>query len=158
MNLASRMSPPAGYGFAMQTQIHLLVLPYPARGHNLASIQLARKFVPHGVRITVANIFSNMSAELLDICKAEGFAVANLGIRPDHPGFANLPFLGHVESVQGETERFVSSQSPSVTCIISDIFLGWAQVSWSIRACSMIGFCSDVVFQLPDPSVQSSGN
>jgi len=113
----------------METQIHLLVLPYPARGHNLASVQLARKFVPYGVRVTVANIFSNMSADLLDVCKAEGFAVANLGIRPDQPGSFNLPFLGDVESVQGETEQFVSSQSPSVTCILSDIFLGWTQVS-----------------------------
>lgn len=111
----------------METRIHLLVLPYPARGHDLAALQLARKFVPYGVRITVANIFSNMSAELLDICKAEGLAVKNLGIRPDPSGSRNLPFLGHIESVQGETEGFVSSLSPSVTCILSDIFLGWTQ-------------------------------
>lgn len=108
---------------------HLLVIPYPARGHNLASIQLARKFLPYGVRVTMANIFSNMSQDLLDVCETEDIKVVNLGICPANPGPSNLPFLGDVESVQGETKHLVASLTPAVTCILSDIFLGWTQVS-----------------------------
>lgn len=116
------------------TALHVLVIPYPARGHNLASIQLARKFVRYGVRITMANIFSNLSQDLLEICKTEEIQVVNLGVRPAHPGHANLPYLSDVESVQGEAEQLLASlQSPAVTCILSDIFLGWTQVRDTIQ-------------------------
>jgi hypothetical protein len=113
--------------------IHVLVIPYPARGHNLASLQLARKFLPYGVRVTLGNIFDNLSAELLDVCRTENITVTSLGVRPADRGPANLPFMGDVESVQGETEQLVGSLASGidplpVTCIVSDIFLGWTQV------------------------------
>lgn len=112
--------------------IHVLVIPYPARGHNLASLQIARKFLPYGVRVTLGNIFDNLSAELLDVCRTENITVTSLGVRPADHGLANLPFMGDVESVQGETEQLVGSlasgiDSLPVTCIVSDIFLGWTQ-------------------------------
>ena len=109
--------------------IHLMVIPYPARGHDLAALQVARKLLSYGVRITMVNIFSNMSQDHLVVCIAENISVVNLGIRPAHgPGPSGLPFLGDMESVQGETELLVRNLSPAVTCIISDQFLGWTQV------------------------------
>ncbi|XP_024399644.1 UDP-glycosyltransferase 76C1 [Physcomitrium patens] len=112
---------------------HLLVIPYPARGHNLATLQLARMFLPYGVRITVGNIFDNMAQDFLDICRAEDMTVVNLGVRPaDHPVNTNLPYFDVVKRVQGETEQLVErlnadTESPPLTCILSDIFLGWTQ-------------------------------
>ena len=113
--------------------VHMLVVPYPARGHNLVCIQLARKFLPYGVRVTLANIFDNLSPDLLHVCQTENITVANLGVCPADPGPGNLPFMGDVESVQGETEQLVANfasgtDSLPVTCIVGDILLGWTQV------------------------------
>ncbi|KAG0615797.1 hypothetical protein M758_5G067700 [Ceratodon purpureus] len=112
--------------------VHMLVVPYPARGHNLVCIQLARKFLPYGVRVTLANIFDNLSPDLLHVCQTENITVANLGVCPADPGPGNLPFMGDVESVQGETEQLVANfasrtDSLPVTCILGDILLGWTQ-------------------------------
>ncbi|KAG0576275.1 hypothetical protein KC19_5G068000 [Ceratodon purpureus] len=112
--------------------VHMLVVPYPARGHNLVCIQLARKFLPYGVRVTLANIFDNLSPDLLHVCQTENITVANLGVCPADPGPGNLPFMGDVESVQGETEQLVANfasgtDSLPVTCIVGDILLGWTQ-------------------------------
>lgn len=108
--------------------IHLLVIPYPARGHSLAACQLARKFVRDGVRITLVDLFSDMAAEHLDICATEGIHVAKVGPADADRGALPLPYLKLVESVEGETEQLIASLSQPVTCIISDFFLGWTQV------------------------------
>ncbi|KAG0615457.1 hypothetical protein M758_5G042700 [Ceratodon purpureus] len=108
--------------------VHVMVIPYPARGHNVASIQLSRELVRHGARVTLVNIFDNISADRLLVCRRESIAVVDVGVCPDAPGPGNLPYLREVESVQGETEQVVAEiGSPAVTCIVSDVFLGWTQ-------------------------------
>lgn len=107
--------------------VHVLVIPYPARGHSLAACQLARKFVRDGVRVTVFNLFSEMGSEQSELCATDGIEVLRVGPADADKGTVALPYLKVVNTVVSEAEQLIDSLSPPVSCIIGDFFLGWTQ-------------------------------
>ena len=116
--------------------IHVAILPYPSTGHTQPAIQLARKLLSHGVRLTMFNIFESLEDEQLAALRAINLPVVNLGVRPATTRHLGLPYFDHIESLEGELETVLGNllgaadgaASPP-TCIISDIFLGWTQAS-----------------------------
>lgn len=113
---------------AEESGVHVLVIPYPARGHSLAACQLARKFVRDGVRVTVFNLFHEMGDEQTELCASEGIEVLKVGPADADKGTVALPYLVVVNTVVPEAEQKIASLSPPVSCIIGDFFLGWTQV------------------------------
>lgn len=117
--------------------IHVAILPYPAAGHTRPSIQLAKKLLAHGVRLTMFNIFESLEDEQLAALRALNVPVVNLGVRPATTRVLGLPFFDYVESLEGELETVLGNllgaaadgAAPALTCIISDVFLGWTQAS-----------------------------
>lgn len=112
--------------------IHVAILPYPAAGHTRPAIQLAKKLLSHGVRLTMVNIFESLEDEQLAALRALNLPVVNLGVRPATTRVVGLPYFDHIESLEGELETVVGNllgAAPALTCIISDIFLGCTQAS-----------------------------
>lgn len=134
-------------------KIHVAILPFPAAGHTRPAIQLARKLLSHGVRLTMFNIFESLEDEQLAALRAINLPVVNLGVRPATTRVLGLPYFDQTESLQGDLETVLENllgaadgAAPALTCIISDIFLGWTQASPNSHYCT--SFSSSGTIQL----------
>lgn len=113
--------------------LHAVIIPYPLEGHNLPAVQLARKLAGCGIEVTFANVFECLAQEHFEILHSDSIRTVNLGLATD-PGPGPLPYFKVVESLEGEAEKLLEKLSNEnvaspPTCLISDIFLGWTQVS-----------------------------
>lgn len=119
----------------MATQPHVVILPFPAKGHSIPVLHFARQLSALGVTITFVNAFDHIEPK--DFKQVEGLdklRVVGLGGLPQ-PGdeIGPLPMIPASERITQDFEdllqelRSTPGLAPPV-CILCDMFLGWTQV------------------------------
>ncbi|KAG2376528.1 UDP-glycosyltransferase protein [Vigna angularis] len=112
------------------SNVHVLVLPYPAQGHINPLLQFAKRLASKGVKATVATTHYT----------ANSIAAPNITVEPISDGFDRAGFAEANNDVQLFLSSFRSNgsrtlsqlikkyhQTPSpVTCIVYDSFFPWA--------------------------------
>jgi len=113
-----------------QSNVHVLVLPYPAQGHINPLLQFAKRLASKGVKATVATTHYT----------ANSIAAPNITVEPISDGFDRAGFAEANNDVQLFLSSFRTNgsrtlsqliqkyhQTPSpVTCIVYDSFFPWA--------------------------------
>jgi len=125
---------------ASSRPLHVVVLPYPAKGHSIPLLHFAKRLHGMGVVVTFVNTFSHLSREhfrTLDGLDISAIRVVPLGVPPaEGEGEGGLPYAKHVNGLVPEAEAMVAElfagkdedDAPAPDCIVSDMFLGWTQV------------------------------
>lgn len=121
--------------------LHVVVLPYPAKGHSIPLLHFAKRLHGMGVVVTFVNTFSHLAREhfrTLDGLDISAIRVVPLGVPPaEGEGEGGLPYAKHVNGLVSEAEAMVAelfagkdddSDAPAPDCIVSDMFLGWTQI------------------------------
>uniref|UniRef100_A0A0E0LW82 UDP-glycosyltransferases domain-containing protein n=1 Tax=Oryza punctata TaxID=4537 RepID=A0A0E0LW82_ORYPU len=118
---------------------HALVVPFPSQGHLLPLLDFAHRLsTRHGVVITVAVTPSNLpllSAFLASTPLAAALALPlpDTSSRPEHsrqlpPGTHHALLAVHLSGIRAPLLSWVSSHPDPPTVVVSDFFLGWAQL------------------------------
>lgn len=145
--------------------LHVVVLPYPAKGHSIPLLHFAKRLHSMGVMVTFVNTFSHLAREhfrTLEGLDRSTMRVVPLGVPPrEGEGTSSLPFIHHVNELVADSELLVEglfSQPGDAppACIVSDMFLGWTQVSCGFSLqdrgyhgiWSFLWFLSDIVFSV----------
>ncbi|OIV93093.1 hypothetical protein TanjilG_05694 [Lupinus angustifolius] len=116
-------------GLKRDTNVHVIVLPYPSQGHINPLLQFAKRLSSKGVKATFATTHYTVNT----------IKVPNIEVEPisdgfDHAGFAQARnvelFLSSFRTNGSRTlsnlvEKFQHTNTP-VTCIVYDSFLPWA--------------------------------
>ncbi|KAG0606959.1 hypothetical protein M758_9G182500 [Ceratodon purpureus] len=116
-------------------RLHAVLLPYPAKGHSIPLLHLAKRLHSMGVVVTFANTYNHLSEEDLRSCDGlhSAIRVVLLGVpSPEWVGLESLPYSEHMEELVPEAERLVEElftrhEDAPPACIISDMFLGCFQ-------------------------------
>lgn len=120
-------------------KLHMVVLPYPAKGHSIPLLHFAKRLHSLGITVTFFNTFNHMTDEHFRTLDGldSSMRVVSLGTTPQEgEGKGSLPYVNHVNDLVGETEDLMQKlivENPSAppASIISDMFLGWTQASVS---------------------------
>lgn len=119
-------------------KLHAVVLPYPAKGHSIPLLHFAKRLHSMDVVVTFVNTFSHLSTEhfrTLDGLDSSSMRVVPLGVTPpEGEGSGSLPYVKRVNELVSDAEVMVAklfseNEDAPPACIISDMFLGWTQVS-----------------------------
>lgn len=119
-------------------QLHAVVLPYPAKGHSIPLLHFAKRLHSMDVVVTFVNTFNHLSREhfgTLDGLDDSSMRVVPLGVSPpEGEGSGSLPYVEHVHELVTDAEvmvaeLFAANEGAPPACIVSDMFLGWTQVS-----------------------------
>ncbi|CAL0314038.1 unnamed protein product [Lupinus luteus] len=116
-------------GLKRDTNVHVIVLPYPSQGHINPLLQFAKRLSSKGVKATFATTHYTVNT----------IKVPNIEVEPisdgfDHAGFAQARnvelFLSSFRTNGSRTlsnliEKFQHTNNP-VSCIVYDSFLPWA--------------------------------
>jgi hypothetical protein len=94
---------------AARKRLHVVVLPFPAKGHSIPLLQFSSRLHSMGVVVTFVNTFSHLSKEhfrtieaLVDI---RGIRVMPLGVLPaEGEGRGGLPCAAHVKRLVPDAE------------------------------------------------------
>lgn len=119
-------------------RLHVVVLPYPAKGHSIPLLHFAKQLHSMGVFVTFVNTFNHLSNEhFRSIYGANEddnpMQVVPLGVTPpEGEGHTSLPYVNHVNTLVPETKilmttLFARHEDAPPSCIVSDMFLGWTQ-------------------------------
>jgi len=137
MGLAELQQQPKGEPRGKR-QLHAVVLPYPAKGHSIPLLHFAKRLHSMDVVVTFVNTFNHLSKEhfrTLDGLGGSSMRVVPLGVTPpEGEGHQSLPYVEHVNELVTDAEvmvaeLFAKNEDAPPACIISDMFLGWTQVS-----------------------------
>ena len=116
---------------------HVLVIPYPAQGHVIPTMEFAQRLVKQGVKVTFINTEVNnrlMTSNCLDKDVFGGLLqMVSIpdGLEPweDRSDICNLT-LSIMQTMSGKFEEFIEKinkeDSNKVTCVIADVCNGWA--------------------------------
>lgn len=119
-------------------KLHVVVLPYPAKGHSIPFLHFAKRLHSMDVVVTFVNTFNHLSKEhfrTLDGLQDSGtMRVVPLGVTPKDEGAGSLPYVEYVNDLVPDGELLMTqllSEYPDAppSCIVSDMFMGWTNVS-----------------------------
>lgn len=78
-------------------KLHVVVLPYPAKGHSIPLLHFAKRLHSMDVVVTFVNTFSHLSRahfRTLDVLESSTMRVVPLGVPPpEGEGTGNLPYV-----------------------------------------------------------------
>ncbi|XP_044476840.1 UDP-glycosyltransferase 83A1-like [Mangifera indica] len=129
----------------MGKQPHVLVIPYPAQGHVTPLLKLATKIAEQGIKVTFVNteqIAAKVMATMPEESEGESlikFVSISDGIQQeddmkDFYKYTNIL----LRDMPGKLEYLIekvnqSSDSEQISCIVADIFAGWAvETAWNM--------------------------
>ncbi|KAG0601343.1 hypothetical protein M758_11G103000 [Ceratodon purpureus] len=131
--------------------LHAVIIPLPAQGHITPSLQLAKKLVARGFRITFVNTTQNHDRLMQTRSKNEqtdndiGFVSVSDGFPDDHPRLrdATAFLTGLLEMGPAFEELFIKllHKSP-ITCVIRDIRFWAAQNAAKKLGIPVVAFAS----------------
>nr|GFC67106.1 UDP-glycosyltransferase 83A1-like [Tanacetum cinerariifolium] len=91
---------------------HVLVVPYPAQGHVIPTMELAQRLVKQGVKVTFVNTEVNHKLVTSNWLDKDGFG--------DLMQMVSIP-----DGLQPWEDR-TDLDGDKVTCVIADACMGWA--------------------------------
>ncbi|EFJ21640.1 hypothetical protein SELMODRAFT_417526 [Selaginella moellendorffii] len=118
---------------AMDSQApHVLAFPFPAQGHIPPMLHLCRKLSSMGFVITFLNIGSKNKSSATGDEKFRFMSISDECLPSGRLGNNLQMYLDAMEGLRGDFEKTVAelmgdSQRPPLTCILSDVFIGWTQ-------------------------------
>lgn len=168
-----------------KTKVHVLAVPYPAQGHINPLLQLCIQLVPRGFTFTFVNTHHNHERMLQshsingETCVDQNSPIHMVSIAggcpPELHGYkASAPgAFQAAQDMQEPLEHLVASmeeQGDSISFVLSDILLGWSQISarkfgvprmafWAASAatCSAFLHFSDLAAQGRSVPVETEG-
>ncbi|XP_076939004.1 UDP-glycosyltransferase 83A1-like [Bidens hawaiensis] len=124
---------------------HVLVIPYPAQGHVIPTLELAQRLVKQGIKVTFVNTEVNHKLVASNLLDKDGFGdlvhMVSIpdGLEPweDRSDLCKLT-LSILQTMPNKLEELVEKinkeDTNKVTCVIADDCMGWA-----IRAAKKMG-------------------
>lgn len=120
----------------MASQPHVVIMPYPSKGHSIPVLDFARKLSALPVTITFVNSYEHIKPK--DFQSLEGLEklrVMKIGgpILPGDEIARPLPMVDASERIIQDfeelVEKLISTPGlPRPACLLCDMFLGWTQV------------------------------
>ncbi|GJR56509.1 UDP-glycosyltransferase 83A1-like protein [Tanacetum coccineum] len=116
---------------------HVLVVPYPAQGHVIPTMELAQRLVKQGVKVTFINTQVNHKLVTSNWLDKDGFGdlmqMVSIpdGLQPweDRSNICKLT-LSILQIMPGKLEELITTinkkDGDKVTCVIADACMGWA--------------------------------
>nr|XP_043605874.1 UDP-glycosyltransferase 83A1-like [Erigeron canadensis] len=115
---------------------HVLIIPYPAQGHVMPMIELARYLVQQGVKVTFVNTEVTQKAVTSNWQNTDGFDDLMMvsipdGLEPweDRTDLCKLT-ISILETMPGKLEELIEKinkeDSNKLNCVIADGGMGWA--------------------------------
>ncbi|GJW33789.1 hypothetical protein Tco_0121937 [Tanacetum coccineum] len=113
---------------------HVLVVPYPAQGHVIPTMELAQRLVKQGVNVTFINTEVNHKLVTSNWLDKDGFGdlmqMVSIpdGLQPweDRSDICKLT-LSILQIMSGKLEVTINKKDgDKVTCVIADACMGWA--------------------------------
>ncbi|KAK9052478.1 hypothetical protein SSX86_029107 [Deinandra increscens subsp. villosa] len=118
---------------------HVLVIPYPAQGHVIPTIELSRRLVEQGIKVTFVNTEVNhelVTSNWLDSKDGFGDLMQMIsipdGLEPweDRSDICKLT-LSILQTMPSKLEELIETinkedNSTQVSCVIADACMGWA--------------------------------
>ncbi|MFS8004274.1 putative trans-zeatin O-beta-D-glucosyltransferase [Helianthus anomalus] len=124
-------------------QLHFLVIPMGSPGHYIPTIDMAKLFAQHGVRVTIVATPVNALrfGSILDQAIQSGLPIRFLEFQIPYKEFGlpegcesldDLPNMGMTgallqayRSLQTQVEQYIEKLDPRPHCILADTFLLW---------------------------------
>ncbi|GJY75277.1 hypothetical protein Tco_0480393 [Tanacetum coccineum] len=116
---------------------HVLVVPYPAQGHVIPTMELAQRLVKRGIKVTFINTEVNHKLVTSNWLDKDGFGdlmqMVSIpdGLQPweDRSDIRKLT-LSIFQIMPGKLEELITTinkkDGDKVTCVIADACMGWA--------------------------------
>ncbi|KAK1438919.1 hypothetical protein QVD17_04732 [Tagetes erecta] len=116
---------------------HVLVIPYPAQGHVIPTMELAQRLVEQGVKVTFINTEVNHKLVTSNCLDKDGFGdliqMVSIpdGLEPweDRSDIGKLT-LSIIQTMPAKLQKLIETinkkEDSKVTCVIADDCMGWA--------------------------------
>ena len=136
-----KMTVGAEVSVEMASQPHVVIMPYPSKGHSIPILHFARKLSALGVTITFVNSYEHIKPkDFLSIEGLDKLRVMKIGgpVLPGDEIARPLPMVDASERIIQDFEELVgilicTPGLPRPACLLCDMFLGWTQVHISIE-------------------------
>lgn len=108
-------------------QLHVIFLPFPAKGHSLPMLHFAKQLHSAGVMVTFVNSYNHLSSQHFRDLDST-IQIESLG---EPEGEECVATARHADELASDAELLIKNiytRAP-LACIVSDMFLGWTQAS-----------------------------